>query len=386
MFLWFNTALSKNNKNNNATLSSQENRTTAATTAHENNNNTIPAAVVPSPPKVHRRDVPECLFIVRDNSSKNSDSNSNCWASPPRTAQPDDDITDDNMSVDISTGTPKHIATSMVDDGGDSEDDDDVFAASVDQQQEQIHYYNTPSPASEQGEQQTEDDFDADDDEEEDYYEENALDKTAKKEDFDAVRSPRRVRMNSRDIPRTYSGLYGDDDLLPFECQRQQRGTITSQSIWFLLFFYVTVVAGVQLLVSPSFLLNHHEDWVWTVTNFIHLAVTVPYIHWLKGSIFDPQGEMNALTIWEQLEARGSDSKRVRQLLLIAPTLLCYAACHFSGYRVGICGVNLIFWSIAILAKLPFMNGVRIFGINRTVGIDDTEDNENETKRKKKVL
>ena len=383
--MWFSTALPKfnniNQKNKNE-KSTQESRATTAATAtataqdiNSNNNKQRERAVVvvtsppPSPPQIDRRDgVPECLFIVRNDSSNDSNHSNSCRSSTtkPQIAIPDDDDDDDDddeMSMDNSSNGTEDPA------------------AVVD---EQIHFYNTPSPSSELGEQQQQQQQQHDDDDDDD--DEDAFDETTKKENFDGVRSPRRVRMNSREIPRTYSGLYGDEDLLPFECQRQQRGTITSQSIWFLLFFYVTVVAGVQLVVSPSLLLNHHEDWVWTATNAIHLAVTVPYIHWLKGSIFDPQGEMNALTIWEQLEARGSDSKHVRQLLLIAPTLLCYAACHLSGYRVVICGVNLIFWSIAILAKLPFMNGVRIFGINRTVGIDDTEDNEDEIKNKKKVL
>jgi hypothetical protein len=190
-------------------------------------------------------------------------------------------------------------------------------------------------------------------------------------------RSPRRGRINSRDIPRTYSGLYGaEDDLLPFECHRQQRGAITRQSIWFLLGSYVTLLAVVQQAVvvisMPS--IQH-----WTVTHAIHLVVTLVHIHWLKGSIFDPQGEMNALTIWEQLEARGSEAKAVRQVLLLVPTALCYAACHFANYQADYCAANIAFWAIEMLAKLPFMNGVRIFGINRTVGIDDVEDDNAET-------
>jgi hypothetical protein len=94
------------------------------------------------------------------------------------------------------------------------------------------------------------------------------------------------------------------------------------------------------------------------------------YLHWLKGSLFDDQGEMAAMTLWEQLEGR-SNTVVVKRTLTVVPTLLCYAACHFSGYSGDVCLFNIFLWSIHVVAKLPFMNGIRIFGINRTTGIDD---------------
>ena len=33
--------------------------------------------------------------------------------------------------------------------------------------------------------------------------------------------------------------------------------------------------------------------------------------------------------------------------------------------------VNVTVWAVVMLPKMPFMNGVRLFGINRTIGIDD---------------
>ncbi|KAL3933779.1 MAG: hypothetical protein SGARI_003630 [Bacillariaceae sp.] len=90
----------------------------------------------------------------------------------------------------------------------------------------------------------------------------------------------------------------------------------------------------------------------------------------MKGSLFDEQGEMSAMTLWEQLEGR-SNTVLVKRILTVVPTLLCYAACQFSEYSWRVCFFNVILWSIHIVAKLPTMNGVRIFGINRTTGIDD---------------
>jgi hypothetical protein len=182
---------------------------------------------------------------------------------------------------------------------------------------------------------------------------------------------PRRSRMNSRDIPRSYSGLYGfsDGDLLPFELNRHRDtfGTETNTA-WFL-GVYLTLVLAVQLL---SLTVMSDMRSTWTVTNAIHLMITLVYVHWLKGSLYDEQGEMNALTVWEQLEAT-QGTKPVRQVLLIVPTVLTYTACWAAQYHAHTSLLNIVLWLVAIAAKLPFMNGVRIFGINRTAGIDDND-------------
>jgi hypothetical protein len=182
---------------------------------------------------------------------------------------------------------------------------------------------------------------------------------------------PRRSRMNSRDIPRSYSGLYGfsDGDLLPFELNRHRDtfGTETNTA-WFL-GVYLTLVLTVQLL---SLTIMSDMRSTLSVTNAIHFLITLVYVHWLKGSLYDEQGEMNALTVWEQLEAT-QGTKPVRQVLLIVPTVLTWAACWAAQYDTNTSLLNIILWLVSIAAKLPFMNGVRIFGINRTAGIDDND-------------
>jgi hypothetical protein len=173
--------------------------------------------------------------------------------------------------------------------------------------------------------------------------------------------------MSSKDIPRTYSGLYGDgNDLLPFELSRN-RNTEWMTGGWLLLATYVSVIVVGQLIMlafidfSTSF----------TVGHITHFAVTLVYLHWIKGSPnFYEQGEMNAMTTWEQLVSTPGTLGQ-RRALLIVPTLMCYAACHFGHYEPRLVVLNVIFWAITVLAKMPFMNGVRILGINRTTGIDD---------------
>ena len=192
-------------------------------------------------------------------------------------------------------------------------------------------------------------------------------------DDTDVIpRSPPRSRIDSRDIPRTYSGLYGDnDDLKPLEIHRQG---IFSESVPFFLISYLTLIGAIQLFTSVLFIEQHS----WTITHAFHLAVTLVHVHWLKGSITDPQGELNADTLWEQLVARGENAEGARKVLLIVPTVLCYAACHNAEYEYQWCGLNLVLWLIAMFAKTPMMVGIRLFDVNRTAGIDDDYEEEEE--------
>jgi len=113
----------------------------------------------------------------------------------------------------------------------------------------------------------------------------------------------------------------------------------------------------------------------WTYTNVLHGIITLLAFHWIKGSPnWYEQGELNAMTLWEQLNSSPDPSCTLRyskQMLFVVPTLLCYLACHFGRYEKGLSLVNVLFWITCLVAKLDWMNGVRIFGLNRTIGIDD---------------
>lgn len=207
--------------------------------------------------------------------------------------------------------------------------------------------------------------------------------------------TPQRPRLSSRDIPRSYAGLYGQggpgsDDLLPFELARSEHtdwlenGGLLLWGIYLggIVIFEVVVLAildSYQSSLSSSFSSTLSTSstssssfplyWSWTITNAVHCLLTTIYLHWLKGSLFDEQGEMAGMTLWEQLEGR-SHTSSLKRLLTAVPTLLCYAACHFSEYATAICVCNIILWAIQVAGKLPFMNGVRILGINRTTGME----------------
>jgi hypothetical protein len=60
-----------------------------------------------------------------------------------------------------------------------------------------------------------------------------------------------------------------------------------------------------------------------------------------------------------------------RDVLVVIPTLLALASCYVASFEKLYAIPNVILWGVVMLPKMPFMNGVRILGINRTIGIDD---------------
>lgn len=204
-----------------------------------------------------------------------------------------------------------------------------------------------------------------------------------------------RSRLNSKDIPRTYSGLYGtggelthqtaSSDLLPFELSRnvntdwlfstsdspsKRKRMRTGSLLWSYIFF----IAFIQFtaMVLPLGIISFETSF--TCTNIIHGLITIMFLHWIKGSPnFYEQGELNAMTLWEQLSSAPDTQSynTTKKALVVAPTILCYLACHFANYDKTLSIMNLTAWTICVVAKLEGMNGVRLWGINRTIGIDD---------------
>jgi len=156
-------------------------------------------------------------------------------------------------------------------------------------------------------------------------------------------------------------------DLMPFELARNRNTEWVKTGGPMLLIAYLSVI----LVFHAAFMAFVPFHTSWTVTHAAHFVVTSLYLHWIKGSPdFYEQGEMNALTTWEQIDSTTGLSMERRAMFLV-PTLICYAACHFAHYDVHFVAANVLILAFEIIAKLPAMNGVRILGINRTAGIDD---------------
>lgn len=188
---------------------------------------------------------------------------------------------------------------------------------------------------------------------------------------------------------------YGSN-LLPFELSRNRN------TDWFvaagpaLLLTYISIV-GTVLLTLLAFI--PEPKVAWTLANVVHMLVTLIYLHWIKGNPADymdgTQGEMNAMTLWEQIVSApsthvhdspsnmlrkghvmmdGGATGSGRDVLVVIPTLLALASCYVSNFDKVYAIPNVILWAVVMLPKMPFMNGVRILGINRTIGIDDGDD------------
>lgn len=113
-------------------------------------------------------------------------------------------------------------------------------------------------------------------------------------------------------------------------------------------------------------------------------------MHWIKGSPDDndTQGEYRELTFWEQIDdgkqqffedlrrysniRLGRPWTTTKKLMMIVPTALFSIASIVTDYAVVDLAINMPIWIVLILGKLPEFHRVRIFGINSTVGIDDS--------------
>lgn len=211
-----------------------------------------------------------------------------------------------------------------------------------------------------------------------------------------------RSRLNSKDIPRTYSGLYGSggelnhqtpsSDLLPFELSRNRNTDWlllnNKHSLRPLLVAYIFIILFMYMIALPFVPFQY----AFTFANLLHGVITLIFLHWIKGSPnWYEQGELNAMTLWEQLSSSPDNAdifKRRRRkrdvnteltfssgpqrtVLMVAPTILCYLSCYFIDFEKLWSIINVLVWLCCIVPKMDNMVGVRLWGINRTIGIDD---------------
>ncbi|KAJ8506111.1 hypothetical protein OPV22_006997 [Ensete ventricosum] len=102
----------------------------------------------------------------------------------------------------------------------------------------------------------------------------------------------------------------------------------------------------------------------WTIVNLVHFAITYHFFHWKKGTPFsDDQGIYNSLTWWEQID-NGKQLTRNRKFLTVVPVVLYLIASHTTDYRHPMLFLNTVAVIVLVIAKLPNMHKVRIFGIN----------------------
>lgn len=211
--------------------------------------------------------------------------------------------------------------------------------------------------------------------------------------------------------PPTIRKSLAESNLLPFELSRNRNTDWIAAGGPALLVTYISTIL-IFLLTFLAFVTE--PKMAWMLLNLSHGVVSMVYLHWIKGNPADymdgTQGEMNAMTCWEQIVSKPdihshntTSSKhhttshlespvrslresmtvaikklRSRDVLGFVPTLLAHFSCHVAKYQFEYVIINMGVWAVVMLPKLPFMNGVRILGINNTAGIDDGDDLEEE--------
>eukprot|EP00210_Caulerpa_lentillifera_P003666 g3500.t1 len=133
---------------------------------------------------------------------------------------------------------------------------------------------------------------------------------------------------------------------------------LDSPSAWF---WYVSMIVATWLALSVLV----EGGFAWTYVHLIHGVVTFYLLHWNKGSpVEDDQGKWDALTFWEQLndEEQGT---MTRKFFTVVPVVLFILATHGSDFKRQPLFLNLLIVVVLVVAKIPSMHKVRIFGINK---------------------
>lgn len=122
-----------------------------------------------------------------------------------------------------------------------------------------------------------------------------------------------------------------------------------------LIFFLRVIIAGIGI----------DGLYAWTYINIMHTTISFLLFHWIKGSpLVDDHQQFSRLTFWEQIDD-SLQYTRARKFLTVVPIAIFIIAADSTNWELAIVWINLLFTFIAVIAKLPFMHGVRIFGINR---------------------
>jgi hypothetical protein len=140
---------------------------------------------------------------------------------------------------------------------------------------------------------------------------------------------------------------------------------------------------------------NGGARYAWTAVHWLHGAASYWLLHWTKGSpCAEDQGRFDQLTFWEQMdnETYGTSTRKFFTLVPVATLalaahgggLLSAALARGGGGGAGggaggaaaaaaaeletarlLLGVNVAVAAVLLVAKLPAMHRVRIFGIGR---------------------
>lgn len=107
------------------------------------------------------------------------------------------------------------------------------------------------------------------------------------------------------------------------------------------------------------------DVWEWTALAVAHGLVSFLALHWVRGTPFwEDQGQYIEATMWEQID-NGVPWTSVRKFLMIVPVGIFLVSAHSIVSDTLAFSLNLGIALVLVLAKLPELHGVRIFGLNR---------------------
>lgn len=176
---------------------------------------------------------------------------------------------------------------------------------------------------------------------------------------------------SSREYTHSYDGNYGagNDDMVGVDLARTTGGWWEQHQLYIFIFYVLGfILLEVVVAMALSTAGNKVAVRSFTVTNVIHFAFHLIYLHWMEGGYIELQGELNALTLWEQIEATPG-TEWLRFGLRLVPTSVCLLACYEAGFTKEwpMCLFNVSVFFFTQLVKLPIMNGVRISRIDKEV-------------------
>lgn len=170
----------------------------------------------------------------------------------------------------------------------------------------------------------------------------------------------------------SYSEKYYDGDR-PAAMHNKNVEWLRYAHFWWL---YLGFVAFFVTLLRLT-VLSKAEDlgMVLTVTHVVHNLVFFYLFHWIKGSPDNfSQGEFNGLTLWEQIDD-GIPWTKTKKLFFLVHTALVFAVSYVTDYDFNYLAINApVYVLLGIIPKIPEMHRVRVFGWNKTAGIDDVHE------------
>ncbi|KAF1797902.1 ORMDL family-domain-containing protein [Mucor lusitanicus] len=126
----------------------------------------------------------------------------------------------------------------------------------------------------------------------------------------------------------------------------------------------ILIVAAIKILYSLIPFISSETSW--TLTNLTFNAGHFIMFHWLQGTptLDNNQGAYDGLTVWEQIDD-GIQFTATRKFLMAVPIVLFLLSTHYTHYDMLQFAINFCSLVIVLIAKLPAMHQVRIFGINK---------------------